>query len=168
MIPIIIIVISLLFDGLLTNYLPYLVNDLSYFTPLFTVVSIFIIYPFYRKNNKKYFITVFLLGFIYDLFYTNLLFYNAVIFLIIGIISRFINKNFETSFLKLIIYTVIIVVLYESISAGILFVFNIVPISFDKLFYKISHSLLLNIIYMETIYIVIKIIPKKYKEISIN
>ena len=82
MIPIIIIVISLLFDGLLTNYLPYLVNDLSYFTPLFTVVSIFIIYPFYRKNNKKYFITVFLLGFIYDLFYTNLLFYNAVIFLI--------------------------------------------------------------------------------------
>ena len=168
MIPIIIIVISLLFDGLLTNYLPYLVNNLSYFTPLFTVVSIFIIYPFYRKNNKKYFITVFLLGFIYDLFYTNLLFYNAVIFLIIGIISRFINKNFETSFLKLIIYTVIIVVLYESISAGILFVFNIVPISFDKLFYKISHSLLLNIIYMETIYIVIKIIPKKYKEISIN
>lgn len=168
MIPIIIIVISLLFDGLLTNYLPYLVNDLSYFTPLFTVVSIFIIYPFYRKNNKKYFITIFLLGFIYDLFYTNLLFYNAVIFLIIGIISRFINKNFETSFLKLIIYTVIIVVLYESISAGILFVFNIVPISFDKLFYKISHSLLLNIIYMETIYIVIKIIPKKYKEISIN
>lgn len=158
----------MLFDGLLTNYLPYLVNDLSYFTPLFTVVSIFIIYPFYRKNNKKYFITVFLLGFIYDLFYTNLLFYNAVIFLIIGIISRFINKNFETSFLKLIIYTVIIVVLYESISAGILFVFNIVPISFDKLFYKISHSLLLNIIYMETIYIVIKIIPKKYKEISIN
>ena len=168
MIPIIIIVISLLFDGLLTNYLPYLVNDISYFTPLFTVVSIFIIYPFYRKNNKKYFITIFLLGFIYDLFYTNLLFYNAVIFLIIGIISRFINKNFETSFLKLIIYTVIIVVLYESISAGILFVFNIVPISFDKLFYKISHSLLLNIIYMETIYIVIKIIPKKYKEISIN
>lgn len=158
----------MLFDGLLTNYLPYLVNDLSYFTPLFTVVSIFIIYPFYRKNNKKYFITIFLLGFIYDLFYTNLLFYNAVIFLIIGIISRFINKNFETSFLKLIIYTVIIVVLYESISAGILFVFNIVPISFDKLFYKISHSLLLNIIYMETIYIVIKIIPKKYKEISIN
>ena len=58
--------------------------------------------------------------------------------------------------------------LYESISAGILFLFNIVPISFDKLFYKISHSLLLNIIYMETIYIVIKIIPKKYKKISIN
>ena len=168
MIPIIIIVISLLFDGLLTNYLPYLVNDLSYFTPLFTVVSIFIIYPFYRKNNKKYFITIFLLGFIYDLFYTNLLFYNAVIFLIICIIFCFINYNFEINFLKLIIYTVIIVVLYESISAGILFVFNIVPISFDKLFYKISHSLLLNIIYMETIYIVIKIIPKKYKEISIN
>ena len=32
----IILIISLLLDGILSNYLPYLVNDLSLFTPLLT------------------------------------------------------------------------------------------------------------------------------------
>jgi len=50
MIPIILIIISILFDGLLTNYLPYLVNDLSIFTPLLTVTILFLICPFYRKS----------------------------------------------------------------------------------------------------------------------
>ena len=59
MIPIIILIISILLDGILTNFLPFLVNDLSIFTPLLTVVSIFIIYPFYRKHEKKYFIILF-------------------------------------------------------------------------------------------------------------
>ena len=34
MLAIIIIIISILLDGILTNYLPYLLNDLSLFTPL--------------------------------------------------------------------------------------------------------------------------------------
>ena len=81
MISIIIIIISLLLDGILSNYLPYLVNDLSLFTSLFTLVSIFIIYPFFKKKEKKYLITIFIIGIIYDLFYTNLLFFNGVLFL---------------------------------------------------------------------------------------
>ena len=103
MIPIIIMIISLILDGILTNYLPYLVNDLSLFTPLLTLTIIFIIYPFYRKNKKKYLIVVFILGIIYDLFYTNLLFFNGVLFLIIAIISMTIYKNLEVSYLRLLI-----------------------------------------------------------------
>ena len=84
---IIIVIISLFLDGILSNYLPYLVNNLSLFTPLFTLVSIFIIYPFFKKKEKKYLISVFIIGIIYDLFYTNLLFFNAVLFFIIGLIT---------------------------------------------------------------------------------
>ena len=47
------VIISFIFDGVLTNYLPYLVNDLSLFTPLLTVVSIFILYPLNRKKENK-------------------------------------------------------------------------------------------------------------------
>ena len=47
-------ILSLLLDGILTNYLPYLVNNLSLLTPLLTLISLLIIYPFYQKNHEKY------------------------------------------------------------------------------------------------------------------
>ena len=168
MLSIIIMIISLLFDGLLTNYLPYLVNDLSYFTPLLTLISIFIIYPLYRKQEKKYFISIFVLGLVYDLFYTNLLFFNAVLFVFIGFIIRFIVKNFELSYIKIIIYIILIVISYELLTALFLGIYNIVPISIDNLIYKIIHSLILNIIYGEILFIIMKLLPKRFKEISIN
>ena len=168
MLSIIIMIISLLFDGLLTNYLPYLVNDLSYFTPLLTLISIFIIYPLYRKQEKKYFISIFVLGLVYDLFYTNLLFFNAVLFVFIGFIIRFIVKNFELSYIKIIIYVILIVISYELLTALFLGIYNIVPISIDNLIYKIIHSLILNIIYGEILFIIMKLLPKRFKEISIN
>lgn len=168
MIPIIILIISILLDGILTNFLPFLVNDLSIFTPLLTVVSIFIIYPFYRKHEKKYFIILFILGIIYDLLYTNLLFFNGILFLGIGSLSKYLYKNYEVTPLRLIIYTIIIIVFYESLTGLILFIFRIVPVTFYKVFYKIIHSLLLNIIYIEIIYFIINLIPEKYKKISIN
>lgn len=164
----IILLISIILDGILTNYLPYLVNDLSLFTPLLTVVSIFILYPLNRKKETKFFILMFIVGIIYDLLYTNLLFLNGLLFFLIAFISKIIYKNFETSYFKLIIYTIFIIVIYESLYAGILFIYRVVPITIYKLFYKISHTLILNIIYTELLYFIIKHLPKKYKRISIN
>lgn len=164
----IILLISIILDGILTNYLPYLVNDLSLFTPLLTVVSIFILYPLNRKKETKFFILMFIVGIIYDLLYTNLLFLNGLLFVLIAFISKIIYKNFETSYFKLIIYTIFIIVIYESLYAGILFIYRVVPITIYKLFYKISHTLILNIIYTELLYFIIKHLPKKYKRISIN
>jgi rod shape-determining protein MreD len=168
LIPIIIVIVSLLLDGILTNYLPYLVNDLSLFTPLLTVITIFLIYPFYRKKVNKYYISAFIIGFIYDLFYTNLLFFNAILFLIIAVISNYIYKNFEVTYLKLIIYLVLIITIYETLTCLIILIFNLVPVTFTKLVYKILHSLILNIIYGEIIYLIINKLPKKYKKININ
>lgn len=168
LIPITIAIISLILDGILTNFLPSLTNDLSLFTPLLTLVSIFLIYPFFKKKEKKYLIMIFIIGIIYDLLYTNLLFFNASLFLIIAIISIYIYKNFEIDYLKLIIYITIIIVVYELLTVLIIFGYNLVPITLNKVLYKITHSILLNIIYSEIIYFIIKKLPKKWKKISIN
>lgn len=168
MFGIIIIIISLLLDGILTNYLPFMVGDLSVFTPFFTLTVISLLYPYYRKKEKKFFIIVFITGIIYDLFYTNLLFFNGLLFLLIAYISKIINKNYEMNYLRLIIYIVLIIIIYESTTGLLLFIFNLVPITIPRLFYKIIHSLLLNIIYGEIIYLILESLPKKYKKISIN
>ena len=135
---------------------------------MLTVIAIFMIYPFFRKKEKNYFITIFIVGMIYDLLYTNLVFFNGVLFLIIGFISLEIYKNFEISYLKLIIYLILIISAYEILTGIILLVFNMVPVTLYKVLYKITHSLILNIIYGELIYLIINLIPKKYRKISIN
>ena len=168
MVPIIISIISILLDGLLTNYLPYEVGNLSLFTPLLTFVSIFIIYPFYRKNEYNYILHLFILGIIYDLLYTNLLFFNGILFMLIGLITIFIYKNYNVGYIRVVIYTIILIFFYESITGLLFYIFNLVPITLEGILYKIYHSIILNIIYVELLFIIIKLLPKKYKRISIN
>ena len=168
MISIIIVIISLLLDGILTNYLPYLYTNLSIFTPLLTLISIFMIYPFFKKKEKNYFIIIFIIGIIYDLLYTNLLFFNGVLFIVLGLLIKYIYKTYEITPLRLILYLIILISSYESLTGIILLIYNVVPVTFYKVFYKIINSLFLNIIYGELIYLIIYLIPKKYKKISIN
>ena len=53
-VAIIILVCSFLLDGILSNFLPYMIGDLSLFTPMFTIVSLVIVYPFIIKNSDIY------------------------------------------------------------------------------------------------------------------
>ena len=168
MIPYLIMGLSLLLDGLLTNYLPYVEGTLTLFTPLLTVVSIFMIYPFFKKQEKKYYVIAFILGILYDLFYTNLLFFNGLLFLGIACFTRWVHKNYEINSIRLLLYLFFVIVLYESLTGMILYIFQLVPITFMRVFYKITHSLLLNILYGEVLYFILKWLPKKYKKTRLN
>lgn len=168
MIPNFIMILSIYFDGLLTNILPYLENDLSLFTPMLTIVSLFLIYPFYRKREKEYFIRIAILGFIYDLLYTNLLFYDALVFLLLGYVVKIIYKNLDIRPFKISLYVIGLIILNELLLSFMILVFQLTPITISEIIYKISHSILLNIIYAEGIYFIMKHLPKKLKRIDIN
>ena len=168
MTPYVILGISFILDGVLTNFLPYLQDDLSIFTPMFTLVSILLVSPFFRKREREYYIVIFVLGILYDLFYTNLLFFNGVLFFLLGFFLKKIEKNFPWNFLNVLIETVIVIILYESLTGLILFTFNMVPVTVPKVLYKILHSLVANIMYVGLVYGILKFLPKKFKKISIN
>ena len=168
MISIGIIIFSLLLDGFLTNILPYNVNNLSLFTPMFTILLPIIIYPFYIKQERKYLVTLIITGIIYDIFYTNLLFYNSIILFIFGLIMIKLYKNIGYNYIKVIIYSILGIILYELFNTIMILIFNLVPITLYKIIYKISHSLLLNILYVSILYSLINKLPKKYKKIRIN
>ena len=157
----VILIISFFLDGILSNYLPFMVNDLSYFTPFLTLVAIGIIYPFFQKQEKKYFITILITGFLYDLFYTNLLFTHAIFFLLIGLIVSFIYKKMELNLLTNLFLTILVIVIYQTIFSLSLFIFNVVPVSIESTLYLIYNSLILNIIYGEILYLICKYMPHK-------
>lgn len=168
MLPIVIVLISLLLDGFLTNILPYTVENLSLLTPSLTLISLLLIYPFYRKKEMKYTILILITGVIYDLLYTNLLFFNAILFYIVIKVMQYIYKKYEINYFIIIINTIIAITTYELLQVIIISIYNLYPITLYSLIYKIKSSLLLNIIYAELIYFIISIIPKKYRKININ
>lgn len=150
-----IIISSFILDIILSNVLPFMKGDLSIFTSLFVPITIYLIYPFYKNQELKYYIESFIIGIIYDLIFTNLLFFDGVIFLIISLVSVKIYKNFIVDKYKNIMYVFLIIILYEFLMASIFLIFNLVPISFYDFVYKISHTLLINVVYGFLLYEII-------------
>ncbi|CDC61156.1 unknown [Clostridium sp. CAG:417] len=152
---ILIIISSFILDIILSNVLPFMKGDLSIFTSLFVPITIYLIYPFYKNQELKYYIESFIIGIIYDLIFTNLLFFDGVIFLIISLVSVKIYKNFIVDKYKNIMYVFLIIILYEFLVASIFLIFNLVPICFYDFVYKISHTLLINVVYGFLLYEII-------------
>lgn len=150
-----IIISSFILDIILSNVLPFMKGDLSIFTSLFVPITIYLIYPFYKNQKLKYYIESFIIGIIYDLIFTNLLFFDGVIFLIISLVSVKIYKNFIVDKYKNIMYVFLIIILYEFLVASIFLIFNLVPICFYDFVYKISHTLLINVVYGFLLYEII-------------
>ena len=135
--------IALRLDGILSAKIP----SSSFFLPLLTLTTLFLIYPRYQKKSKKYFCLLITTGLIYDLLYTNLLFFHALIFLFLGLLIKYIYKNCHQNIFKHILYLIFIIAIYEITISSILFIFQTTTITISKLIYEIVQSLLLNIMY---------------------
>lgn len=131
MISIFSLFLELLFDQIIPKEL--------YIIPLFTLVSILFI-------KKKNYIFLFILGFIYDLFFTEIIFLHSIIFVIFGLIKK---NNLFICILVITLYQIILYIIY--------YLFQIQIISIKELFFITTHYYILNIIY----YFILSIIYKK-------
>lgn len=159
----IITTISFLLDGLLSNFMPYNLNNISSFTPLFTVISLVLIYPLFNNQNKYYLVYAFLLGIIYDLTYTDTMLFNGMLFLIIAYIIKFIYAYFVDNIYNSVSIGIVILTLYIIISYGVLSLLNYVEFNIVYLFYKIIKTIILNVLYNLVSYFIIDKITKKFK-----
>ena len=83
-------ILVIILDGIITYFVPSYFNKLNYFYPMLTISFI----PFLCKNKHTNYLTIFILGIIYDLLYSNIFLYNAIIFLGLAIINQKIIKYF--------------------------------------------------------------------------
>ena len=79
--------VSFFLDGVLSKY----ISPNSIFLPLFTIVSLVLIYPYFNNNNNRYFKYIAILGLLYDIAYMNMSFYNFFIFMLLVFINIFIK-----------------------------------------------------------------------------
>lgn len=137
------IILTIFLDGILVFYFPSYFNNLSYLYPMLTVSLISLLYSYYPV--KRYYVTCFIIGIIYDLLYSNIFLYHALLFLLLGKINSKIYKIFKTNFLFKVLLIILNIVIYDCIGFMVIKFSNYMVLSYMDLFYKISHSILLNI-----------------------
>lgn len=152
-------ILSFLLDGILSRY----ILPTTLFLPLFTIVSLVIIYPYFNNNNLKYFRYVAIIGLLYDITYLNTLFFNFFIFVMIGFIIGLFNYLLSNNLYTSTIITIIAIILYRIINYLFVVIFKNQPFDFMNLLESIYSSLLLNIIYCIIIYITTELYSKKHK-----
>ena len=134
--------IIIMLDGIIINYFPSYFNSLNYLYPMLTLSLI----PFLDDNYQKYYKKIFIIGIIYDLLYSNIFLYHAFIFLLIALINRKILLSFKNNLLLFLIIIPVNIIVYDTINFLVIIFTNYQAVALIDLWYKICHSLLLNIL----------------------
>ena len=142
-------IVSFFLDGILSKY----ISLNSIFLPLFTIVSLVIIYPYFNNNIYRYLKFVAIIGILYGITYLDTVFFNFFIFMILGIIICFINYLLSVNLYSIILTTSISIIMYRLIIFLFVLFFKNHDLNFLNLLVMISKSLILNIIYSIIIYL---------------
>ncbi len=167
MISILILTIGLLLDGLLSNFFPFVWGNLSYFTPMFTLTSLFFIYPL-LPNKKQYFVFSFLFGVLFDLAYTHLLIVHGILFVLVALLVQKIYHMFSVRSLLLFFYLALVIAFHEGLFFFLLSVARSFSIPFWDYFYKVSHSIIGNVLYGYILYGILKLFPSTRNRFAIH
>ena len=143
---------SALLDMIISNYINYQTLNSSVLTPLFSIVAIAIIYPFFCNNNSKYIKTITIFGLIYDLCLTDTLLLNMFIFFLIASIVVYLNEYLSSNSLNTIILVIICIIIYNVHDYGIWYLIN-----------RIKNTIILNMLYGWLSYYILGFIADKFK-----
>lgn len=154
----IILIISFLLEGIVSNYVP--LNGL--FVPLFTLIALIVIYPLFEEISE-YYRYAFVTGLIYDLFYTDTIVFHAIIFCFMAALISRLNLVLSDNYINLLIIIAICILFYRVITYTLLVLVSNVSFDFLALVFSILNSLILNLLYSAVLFFVIKRLQKKYK-----
>lgn len=152
-------IIVIIIDGLLLNFLPSYFNNLNYLYPMLSITYLVAIYSYSNDYLKKSFI----LGCIYDLLYSHIIFYNAFLFLFLAKINKKIFNYIQVNLINKIIILIINIILYDTINFLIIYFSKYNLVTINDLFYKIINSLFLNILSLFIFTFLLKKINFKHK-----
>lgn len=161
MISIVIITIfSFLLEGIVSNIVS--INS-SLFVPLFSIISLILIYPFFNNDNSNFLKISFIIGLFYDFVYTDTLILNAFIFLTIGYLIKQINKRITNNVFNVIFMSILVISTYRIVTYSVLVFTNYLSWNFEYLLKSIYSSLILNIIFVVIVYLIADYFSRKYR-----
>lgn len=153
------VILSFFLESIASNFIA--INS-QLFIPLFTIVSLIVIYPYFKGNERNYFKVSATVGFCYDIVFTDTPLMNLLLFLLIGYMIYLMNKMINTNIINISLMVLVCVILYRISSYGILCLAGFLPFHWLNLGKSIYSSLLLNMIYGMAIYLITDYFAKRY------
>ena len=153
----IIFFISFVLEGILSLYIPFSLNDLNIYYPSLVLVSLVICYPIFKQKKKvnKYYVIIAIIGLLYDLVYTDILFLHSLLFLISGLIIDKYYSKFDINNYMFLLLCILVISNYNIVYYMLLVVFQRIDLSFYNLIYKIINSYFFNLLYGYILYILL-------------
>lgn len=133
----------------------YYIKRETILLPLFTLVSIIFI-----KRDEKYLIKCVIIGFIYDLLFTDYYIVNMILFLLIGFFINMFYKKIKFNYINNIFVTIFVITIYQILLFLIFNITNIKPINIQDFILIARNFYLINIIYT----IILTFIKSRIKE----
>lgn len=155
----VVIILSFLFDGIFSN----LITNNSLLVPFFSLVCLLILYPYFNSNNGRFVIISGIVGLFYDIIYTDSIFVNTFIFIIISIFIIRMSEYANYNLLNLCVLTIISICLYRVLSYLLLCIVGYLNFNEIILMKGICNSLIINIIYCIILYFITDYIGRKFK-----
>lgn len=149
-------------------FLESLFSIMFNFNLLFSVVTLVVLYPFFSNKNYQYYSYAFFYGFLYDLVYTDSLFFNAFIFLLVGLLIKKINLSVSNNHISIILIGLVTIVYYRFLSFLALVLVGYLPFNLSVLLKSIGCSILVNSIYIFILYSILDYLSYKYRILKID
>ncbi len=146
------VIVSFLLDGLLSNHINTNIINPSYFMTIYSLISLIVIYNYF-ENEKKYLYILLVTSILFDIVYTNTLFLNVFIFLIIYLIIKRINYYIPNNLLTINIKSILAITIYHTMTYILLLLANYYSYSFKLLGIILSRSIIMTIIYTSLSYL---------------
>ena len=164
-------ILSFLFDGLIPNYISTNITNPSYFITIYSVISLVITFSYFDNKNKYIYIII-ILGFFFDLVYTNTFLLNIFIFLIIYLILNLIDIYIPNNIITINLKALISIFTYHILSYLLLLLVHYHNYPFKLLLITLSRSIIMTIIYTTISHLIIKKLyykfyPKKLNKLTI-
>lgn len=147
-----IILISIILDGLIPNITLFSFNNITYFTPVCTSISLIFLY----SEDKKFYKILFFISMIYGSLYINNLILSITVFFLEVVFIKLFKKIFSDNFFTIVIQILFTIIIWDLL----FFLFNSILITnsfvWNNYFYKVTHSILFNLAYGIFLFLILK------------
>ncbi len=136
--------VSYFLDGIFSALLP----TYGFFRPLFSLLSLLLMYPFCYYQKKNYFILSFCLGMLYDFTYTNTPFFHGLLFLLFAFLIQLWNHYYRNTIWNLVCVSTLLILGYRIFGYLLLVFLQSYPFNGKAFLRILGSSFLLNWLYI--------------------
>ena len=153
------LIVSFCFDGIISNFIPL---HSQLLIPLLTLMSLLIVYPYFNHHEDDYLKVAGVLGLCYDIVFTDTVFLNCVLFLLVALFIRLLNEWFSNNIFSVGLMAILVITFARILEYSILSLVGFFAFDWMYLFQGIYSSILLNVIYAMLLYVVTDKTSRKF------